>query len=141
MHMSHAIATKGKVNTRHEALGQLWVSGVQIEWPAVFDGSEARAIDLPMYQFQRRKHWLDPPSRSTELRIARHSQTRETTTGHSIIDAMPVTGMPDKYESLSLKSLRRLADHIVGRQPKVPATVLADLALYAGRQTWELQQC
>lgn len=51
-----------------KALGQLWVRGIQPStgagcqaWAAVFSGSGARAVDLPVYPFQRRRYWLESP--------------------------------------------------------------------------------
>ncbi|MFI0742235.1 type I polyketide synthase [Streptomyces sp. NPDC021100] len=42
------------------ALATLHVRGVRIDWPAVFEGSGARRVDLPAYGFRGRRHWLDP---------------------------------------------------------------------------------
>ncbi|MBW5422325.1 acyl transferase, partial [Streptomyces sp. BG9H] len=44
------------------SLGEAWVSGVEVEWPAVFAGRGARVVDLPTYAFQRRRYWLNAPS-------------------------------------------------------------------------------
>lgn len=40
------------------ALAELWVSGVVVDWRAVFEGSGARPVELPTYAFQRKNYWL-----------------------------------------------------------------------------------
>ncbi|OBG94188.1 polyketide synthase [Mycobacterium sp. E3251] len=40
------------------AAGRLFTAGVGVSWPAVFDGSRARRVDLPTYGFARQRFWL-----------------------------------------------------------------------------------
>lgn len=42
-----------------EALGQLWVSGVEVDWKALHDGGR-RKVSLPTYPFQRERYYLEP---------------------------------------------------------------------------------
>ncbi|WP_308403717.1 hypothetical protein, partial [Streptomyces niphimycinicus] len=41
------------------ALARLHVHGSAVDWTSVFDGLEARRIDLPTYAFQRRRYWVE----------------------------------------------------------------------------------
>ncbi|WP_226961553.1 MULTISPECIES: type I polyketide synthase [Streptomyces] len=41
------------------ALARLWATGGTVNWQALYDGSGARAVDLPTYPFQRRRYWID----------------------------------------------------------------------------------
>ncbi|KAJ4422340.1 Type I Modular PKS [Gnomoniopsis sp. IMI 355080] len=86
-----SIATSGskydEVNILLKALGLLWVRGIQPSstdgsqaWAAVFGGSGARVVDLPVYPFQRRRYWLESPPR--ELPVSN--------TGHATLTHAPV---------------------------------------------------
>ncbi|MFT9473674.1 type I polyketide synthase, partial [Streptomyces sp. Mo3] len=43
-----------------EALGGLYVRGIQVDWAGVFPGG--RRVDLPTYAFQRQRFWLESSS-------------------------------------------------------------------------------
>lgn len=41
------------------ALGQLWVCGAAVDWPAVHSDRPRRRVTLPIYPFERRRFWID----------------------------------------------------------------------------------
>ncbi|HEY0603583.1 MAG TPA: SDR family NAD(P)-dependent oxidoreductase [Herpetosiphonaceae bacterium] len=41
-------------------LGQLWQSGVEIDWPAVHADEERHRVSLPTYPFERQRYWIEP---------------------------------------------------------------------------------
>lgn len=137
-HVPNAIATHGSVDTILEALAHLWVRGTQMEWDVIFKSSGARAVDLPMYQFQRSRYWLDPPRQTVGIPKEYGAYNGAMMLSHPILaDIASVPGDLDTFICqgyLSLDSLPWLADHGIGNQCIMPATVLADLALVAGRQ-------
>jgi acyl transferase domain-containing protein len=40
-------------------LGQLWLLGVDIDWPAFYNGEKRNRIPLPAYPFEKRRYWFD----------------------------------------------------------------------------------
>lgn len=42
-----------------DVIGQLWLSGAEIDWSAMHTASRRR-VPLPTYPFQRRRCWIDP---------------------------------------------------------------------------------
>jgi acyl transferase domain-containing protein len=49
-----------------EAAGRLWVSGAQLDWPALHGHQRRHRVSLPTYPFERRRHWIDPLPFATE---------------------------------------------------------------------------
>ncbi|MCU7694196.1 polyketide synthase [Haoranjiania flava] len=44
------------------ALGELWSSGVHINWRAVYQHTNYNLLhDVPTYAFNKKRHWVDPP--------------------------------------------------------------------------------
>jgi len=44
-----------------ETLGQLWLSGVRIDWSGFYTHEPRRRVPLPTYPFERARYWIDPP--------------------------------------------------------------------------------
>jgi acyl transferase domain-containing protein len=43
-----------------EALGALWLGGVEVDWAAVHAPERRRRVPLPAYPFERRRFWVEP---------------------------------------------------------------------------------
>lgn len=130
-HVSGAIAASSQVSRLLDALGQLWVRGVQVDWRAVFRDTGARVVDLPVYAFQRRRYWLDPPKpAAVQLEDAGSLE-------HGILlhaTSIPGTGKIICSGHLSNTRQPWLGDHVVGGQAIVPAAALTEMALRASRE-------
>jgi acyl transferase domain-containing protein/acyl carrier protein len=42
------------------AVGQLWVRGVEIDWRAFYRGQQRNRLPLPTYPFERQRFWVEP---------------------------------------------------------------------------------
>lgn len=42
-------------------LGQLWLSGIQINWSGFYAHESRYRLSLPTYPFERQRYWIDPP--------------------------------------------------------------------------------
>jgi phthiocerol/phenolphthiocerol synthesis type-I polyketide synthase E len=39
-------------------LGQLWIAGARLDWPAFYAGQQRHRVPLPTYPFERRRYWI-----------------------------------------------------------------------------------
>ncbi len=44
-----------------DAVGRLWLAGVEIDWEALHRGERRLRVPLPTHPFERRHFWLEPP--------------------------------------------------------------------------------
>ncbi|MEV0414707.1 SDR family NAD(P)-dependent oxidoreductase [Streptomyces sp. NPDC050448] len=114
----------------YQSAAEAFVAGVAVSWEAAFPGWDGRWADLPTYAFQRQRYWLNTPNETTT----------QSTSDHPLLDA--VIDLPDDAEHggvvgggrLSLERHPWLADHVVHGAVLVPATVLAELAVWAANK-------
>jgi amino acid adenylation domain-containing protein len=43
-----------------QAIGQLWLSGVAIDWKSFYVNQKRSRLPLPTYPFERQRYWIDP---------------------------------------------------------------------------------
>jgi acyl transferase domain-containing protein/acyl carrier protein len=48
-----------------QALGQLWISGANVDWNTFHAHDRRRRTQLPLYPFDRERYWVDPPDART----------------------------------------------------------------------------
>jgi len=44
-----------------QTLQALWLQGIEIHWPMLYQHNHPRRISLPSYPFDRKYYWIDPP--------------------------------------------------------------------------------
>ncbi|HSD64458.1 MAG TPA: amino acid adenylation domain-containing protein, partial [Ignavibacteriaceae bacterium] len=47
------------------AIGKLWISGIDIDWSALYKDKKRRKLHLPTYQFDRKSYWIEPTQKDT----------------------------------------------------------------------------
>ena len=111
------------------ALGQLFTSGVGVDWPAALGGG--RRVDLPTYGFVRQRFWLPP-------RVGGSADVRGVglmRAGHPLLGAVverPDSGGVVLTGSLSVGESPWLADHVVDGAVLFPGAGFVELVLRAG---------
>ncbi|HEY9405347.1 MAG TPA: amino acid adenylation domain-containing protein [Pyrinomonadaceae bacterium] len=43
-----------------DALAQLWCAGADVDWTSYFGDQQRRRVAMPLYPFERQRHWVDP---------------------------------------------------------------------------------
>ena len=41
------------------AIGKLWMAGVEIDWKSYYEGERRRRVGLPTYPFERQRYWIE----------------------------------------------------------------------------------
>ncbi|MFF0278671.1 SDR family NAD(P)-dependent oxidoreductase [Streptomyces sp. NPDC004330] len=102
-----------------------------MSWPALFDGTGARTVDLPTYPFQRRHYWYNDPARRT----GDASSFGMAQAGHPLLDAgteLPESGEHLYTARLTADSHPWLLEHTLLGTPLLPGAAFVDLVLWAG---------
>jgi acyl transferase domain-containing protein/NADPH:quinone reductase-like Zn-dependent oxidoreductase/SAM-dependent methyltransferase len=119
-----------------ETLGQLYVNGVDINWPGFYQNRRAQKVTLPTYPFQRERHWVDSPPCSQSRAAVQATATRHPLLGLRLRSAVPVF-----EQELSVTNIPFVEEHRVFGKPVLPATAYLELALAAATETFDGRQC
>ncbi|MGW1077944.1 type I polyketide synthase, partial [Streptomyces sp. NPDC002537] len=125
---------KGRPEARSllAGLGRVYATGGEVDWPAVFEGSGARRVDLPTYAFQRRRFWSQTPTDHGDPEAIGLGATHHPLLGAAVAladsEGFLFTGR------LSAQTQPWLADHVVGGSIFFPGTGFVELAIRAGDQ-------
>ena len=115
------------------AQAQAHAAGLGVDWAAAFKGTDAKAVPLPTYPFQRKRYWLAANSDVSAGVGSAGQRTAEHPLLGAVIespedDGLTLTGR------LSLQSHPWLADHAVAGTVLLPGTAFLELALRAGEE-------
>ncbi|MGV9271374.1 SDR family NAD(P)-dependent oxidoreductase, partial [Kitasatospora sp. NPDC003701] len=123
---------RDQARTVIEALTRLHATGTPVTWPALFEGTGARRVDLPTYAFQRRRYWLQASGAAGEVGAAGLAASDHPLLGAAV--TLAGSGELLMTGRLSLATHPWLADHTVLGDAVVPGTALLELALRAGAE-------
>ncbi len=113
------------------SLAEVWVRGVDVDWPALFRGADPARVRLPTYPFQRERYWIDGSGSSAGDVAAIGQDSAE----HPLLGA--AVGLAEERgllftSRLSLATHPWLADHKAAGVVLLPGTAFLELALHAG---------
>ncbi|HKH44661.1 MAG TPA: SDR family NAD(P)-dependent oxidoreductase [Thermoanaerobaculia bacterium] len=57
--LRHGYESQADLAHLYEAVGRLWIAGVEIDWPALHGGARRRRVPLPTYPFARHAYWVE----------------------------------------------------------------------------------
>ena len=118
-----------------EALAMLFVTGVALDWRAVWAARPQRLVDLPSYPFQHERCWFQ--SRGPSPRAS--GKTNGVATGHPLLGARLRSALRDviQFEQwMRSEDFVFLRDHQVQGRAIMPATAFLELAIAAYREAF-----
>ncbi|MFE2753905.1 type I polyketide synthase [Actinosynnema sp. NPDC059335] len=124
-------ADRDEPGTLLSALARAFVTGVDVRWTRLYEGTGARRVELPTYAFQPKRFWLVAPTGGdvTEAGLA--------AAGHPLLGAAVDLAGGDRLVltgRLALGAHGWLADHAVEGSVVLPGTAYLELALSAGER-------
>ncbi len=75
-----------------QAIGQLWLAGVSINWQSFYAQEKRHRIPLPTYPFERQRFWIDPKPASDRTPIAVESSPEpQAPQAQTVDDSQPLS--------------------------------------------------
>jgi acyl transferase domain-containing protein/NADP-dependent 3-hydroxy acid dehydrogenase YdfG/acyl carrier protein len=114
------------------SLSEAWAHGVEVDWDAVFGETEAGAVKLPTYAFQRRRYWLDSGTGAANAAIA-----GQVPVGHPLVGAAVALAESDGWlftGRVSIVEQPWVAAHAITGTVVVPGTTWVDTSLRVGAE-------
>jgi acyl transferase domain-containing protein/thioesterase domain-containing protein len=105
-------------------LGRLWLAGAAVEWSWLYTHERRHRVPLPTYPFERRRHWLAPPSAADT-----HCRMGDISTGidnGTRPEQMPDPRLTGEYDSVALHERPVLPTTYVAPRDRIEQT-LADI--------------
>ncbi|MGH3633512.1 MAG: type I polyketide synthase, partial [Mycobacterium sp.] len=108
--MRHQVQRRSDRDTFLLALGQLWATGIEVDWARLSAG-RPRLISLPGYPFARQRHWVDPNKAIewTEVPAATNGSAVATSNG-----AATHTNASENGQSDTEATLQRIWEQCLG---------------------------
>ncbi len=110
-----------------DAAGQVYVRGVGLDWSGLQEGQSWPRVALPLYPFDRQRHWIDPlPQTDGEQRLG--------PTDHPLLGVRLREAASKEMRftaRLSCEQPALLSDHRVFGVPVLPAAAGLEMALAA----------
>ncbi len=83
--LRHATESASGWDILLSALGQLWLSGVRIDWRSFYTSEKRRRVPLPAYPFERKRFWVEPAKSIQEQTIAPLAQARDREVEEAVV--------------------------------------------------------
>lgn len=119
-----------------ESLGALYSHGCPVRWEGPYPGPVPHR-DLPLYPFQRQRHWIDPPADGAAHRDGMAVQGGGE---HRLLRGPLRSSLHPRTSfwqlELSAEALPEVADARDREAPSLPSVYLLELALAAGSQNF-----
>jgi acyl transferase domain-containing protein len=59
--LGHVLEDHRDIASMLNCLGRLWLEGVAVDWRGFYSHERRRRVQLPLYPFERKRYWIDPP--------------------------------------------------------------------------------
>jgi len=96
------------------ALGKLWLVGIQVDWSGFYAGSQRHRLPLPTYPFERQRYWIEP------LKV-----TQEYISATTAFTVCPDDAVKTDVETLSAQYPKKDLSSLHLKRPNLPNLYVA----------------
>jgi len=92
------------------ALGQLWLAGVQIDWPGLYTAEQRCRLPLPTYPFERERYWIDQqPNNNGDQSSTKVEQPKSLSPAPALskLEAEPIANKEPEAVVMSVSQVTR----------------------------------
>jgi amino acid adenylation domain-containing protein len=90
----------GDAVTLMNALGAVWLAGVEPNWSALYGGVRRQRVSLPTYPFERKRYWLETPEVAANVAARPLATAVEHISQPATVES-PVTEEPNPVNAMS----------------------------------------
>ena len=109
-------------------LAGAWVLGEEINWKAMYSGSNANIVSLPVYPFARERYWIAESEKSS----SKIDHKLDTLNLHPLIGRNTSTLKEQKFSTIFSGEEFCFTDHIVEGKKMLPGAAYLEMAKAAG---------
>lgn len=121
-----------------EGLCELYIKGAEIKWEKIYRDGQYANIPLPVYRFDRRRHWVEADKRTLfEGDPPQSAQAvPEKKINHPALDRCAVRSMNEAIFTTEFSADRHwvLSEHTIAGKNAIPGTTYLEMAVAAGRE-------
>jgi acyl transferase domain-containing protein len=94
-----------------EALGRLWIHGVNVDWDGFNSRQQRRRVPLPTYPFERRRYWVEaqPVATQPQQQITKQPEVSEEA-WRPAASAYPRPALREPYVAPTTELQRKIAE-------------------------------
>ncbi|HTP31885.1 MAG TPA: amino acid adenylation domain-containing protein [Candidatus Acidoferrales bacterium] len=121
-----------------DALGRLWLAGIQPDWNRVHGENRPRRCPLPTYPFERRRYWIEAPPKQAQAPSAA-AQAEEIMTETAPASTQPAPGRSAKIQSILVRVFEDLSGLTIAGDPSTSFLEMGFDSLFLTQVTQALQ--
>ncbi|MDA9762111.1 aminotransferase class III-fold pyridoxal phosphate-dependent enzyme, partial [Desulfobacterales bacterium] len=95
------------------AIGQLWLSGVSIDWNKFYENEDRRRVALPSYPFEQKRFWVDHVYSGVEIKVTEINKSIRSQGEETMTQAKKSNNHPSIRENL-IAFVRDIFEEIYG---------------------------
>jgi acyl transferase domain-containing protein/long-subunit acyl-CoA synthetase (AMP-forming) len=108
--LPHPRKPRSEVESMLEALGKLWIQGVDVDWQGFNSRQRRRRVPLPTYPFERQRYWIEAQPVATQSRQQITKRSEAETEWRPVGTSYPRPTLRGPYVAPNTDVQRKMAE-------------------------------